>query len=178
MKRPCLPSQDLQHRGHRVVSGTEREKSLKEGSPNLVRIRGADPTQTLPAKGKEKTRNSECIPDAEGQGARKRRCRGPWGPLGVTVAPWAPLGVAVTPWGPLGVAVVPWELLAPPPPWDPLGVAVAPWGPLGVAVPPPLGVPWEFQWPPHPGVPWEFAGTPLRSLGSCCSHPPTGVLQD
>ena len=142
MKRPCLPSQDLQHRGHRVVSGTEREKSLKEGSPNLVRIRGADPTQTLPAKGKEKTRNSECIPDAEGQGARKRRCRGPWGPLGVTVAPWAPLGVAVTPWGPLGVAVVPWELLAPPPPWDPLGVAVAPWGPLGVAVPPPPEVPW------------------------------------
>ena len=178
MKRPCLPSQDLQHRGHRVVSGTEREKSLKEGSPNLVRIRGADPTQTLPAKGKEKTRNSECIPDAEGQGARKRRCRGPWGPLGVTVAPWAPLGVAVTPWGPLGVAVVPWELLAPPLPgipWElqwPLGV---PWE---LQCPPLLGVPWEFQWPPHPGVPWEFAGTPLRSLGSCCSHPPTGVLQD
>lgn len=160
MKRPCLPSQDLQHRGHRVVSGTEREKSLKEGSPNLVRIRGADPTQTLPAKGKEKTRNSECIPDAEGQGARKRRCRGPWGPLGVTVAPWAPLGVAVTPWGPLGVAVVPWELLGPPSlpgiPWE------LQW---------PLGVPRELQWPL--GVPWECSG-PLGSLGSC-SGPPPGV---
>ena len=69
------------------MSGTEGEKSLKEGSPNLVRIRGADPKQTLPAKWKEKTRNSEYIPDTEGQGARKRRCRGPWGPLGVAVAP-------------------------------------------------------------------------------------------
>ena len=118
MKRPCIPFQDPRHRGHRVVSGTEREKSLKEGSPSLVRIRGADPAQTLPAKGKEKTRNSECIPDAEGQ--EGWRCRGPWGPLGVTVAPWAPLGVAV----------VPWELLAPPPPpQGPLGVVVAPWGP-------------------------------------------------
>lgn len=102
MERPCIPSQDPQHRGPRVVSGTEGEKSLKEGSPHLVRIRGADPKQTLPAEGKEETRNSECIPDAEGKGARKSEMLWPWGPLGVAVAPWGPLGIAVAPLGSFG----------------------------------------------------------------------------
>ena len=163
MKRPCIPFQDPQHRGHRVVSGTEREKSLKEGSPYLVRIRGVDPAQTLPAKGKEKTRNSECIPDAKGQ--EGWRCRG--GSPGCHCGPLGSLGCRCDTLGSLGSCS------------GPLGSLGSCSGPLGS-----LG---SCSGPPPPRGPLGVCRDPLRSLGYCCGPlgplgvavalPPPGVLQ-